>query len=128
MHKNRKSFFIAIIFLQIFFLPIQYRFIHILQYHLPGFEKAHHSIASDEHHNCNHNNEKKGNVFFEEYEKECPIVSYEFAISDEPKPAVTYQTFTYQTEIIQEVTNTSFHSFTGSIKQLRAPPTTTFTI
>jgi hypothetical protein len=125
MFKYKTNIYLAIISLLIFLLPIQYRFVHVLEYHLPGFEKSHKNSHHHEHHECNHDQEKKGTVFIDKYEKECPIVSYEFAISDEPQQEIIYQAFTYKTEISQELNNVSCNSFSGSIKQLRAPPATT---
>jgi hypothetical protein len=99
---------------------MQYRFLHVLEYHLPGHQSHHHSNEIP--HECNHDEEPQGESQFKQIIELCPVVDYEFAISDQP--AIYYST---PKPDIRPVTNCDYYptlinSFPGTQKQLRAPP------
>ena len=121
MHSSNKKY-LAILLVLVFVLPMQYRFLHVLEYHLPGNQAHQHFSHQNHHHECDHDDEPFGDFQIKQTIDVCPVVDYEFAISD--KPEIYYST---PKPDIRPVTNSDYYptfinSFSGTQKQLRAPP------
>lgn len=125
--KSSTLKYIAIFLLLVFLMPMQYRFLHVLEHHFAGNPINHHSHINlhhnhENHHNCNHNDDPKGDYNLNETIDICPVVEYEFAVSDEPAidNATSKPDFSANTENIFHLT--LINSYSGTQKQLRAPP------
>ncbi len=106
----------------LFIFPTGYRFTHVLKHHAPFVTTHNHSHHHANNHECSSQKKIPSKVIFEEYEADCPVVAYEFAIFDiHFIPKSTSKVFAPDIYSVLPGQKNASH-FKGKLFQLRAPP------